>query len=214
MKSKRSDKLPATFATPATSKKREITSDVFNAGKSVCQNYLQTYLSGNKDEALAVYAIETDDGPDLVFAKKDKIGFELMQHCSERMLQLAAENYADLELLQNAVIYADLNGMEVQPHIRRFLAETKQNTPLLPKNTGGRPTDYRLNTTIYCLVLELQKLGLFATRSAIETDRNDGMSACDAIAETFRELGDERCNYEAIAKRWFRERSRLAPKSV
>ena len=94
------------------------------------------------------------------------------------------------------------------------MAEIKQNPALSPKNTGGRPTDYRLNTTIYCLVLELQKHGFFATRSAIEVERDDGMSACDAIAETFRELGDERFNYAGIAKRWFRERSRLAPKSV
>ena len=214
MKRDKSGKTPATSATSATPKKRQITSDVFIAGKSVCKTYLKPYLSGNKDEVIAVYAIKTADGPDLVFAEKDKIGFELMQHCSERMLQLATKNYDDFELLQNAVIHADLNGMEVQPHIRRFMAEIKQNPALLPKNTGGRPTDYRLNTTIYCLILELQKHGFFATRSAIEVERDDGMSACDAIAETFRELGDERFNYAGIAKRWFRERSRLAPKSV
>ena len=211
MKSYKSGKTPATSA---TLKKQEMTSEIYIAGKSICKTYLKTYLSGHKDEALAVYAINTDDGPDLVFAKKDKIGFELMQHFSERMLQLATKNHDDFELLQSAVIYADLNGMEVQPHIRRFMAEIKKNPALLPKHTGGRPTDYRLNTTIYCLVLELQKHGFFATRSAIEVERDDGMSACDAIAETFRELGDERFNYAGIAKRWFRERSRLAPKSV
>lgn len=211
MKGDESAKAPATSATP---KKQEITPDIYIAGKSICKKYLKTYLSGHKDEVLAVYAINTDDGPDLVFAKNDKIGFELMQHCSERMLQLATKNYDDFELLQNAVIYADLNGTEVQPHIRRFMAEIKQNPTLLPKNTGGRPTDHRLNTTIYCLVLELQRLGFFATRSAVEVERDDGMSACDAIAETFRELEDERFNYAGIAKRWFRERRRLAPKSV
>ena len=214
MKSDKSNETPATSATSATLKKQEMTSEIYIAGKSICKTYLKTYLSGHKDEVLAVYAINTDDGPDLVFAKKDKIGFELMQHCSERMLQLATKNYDDFELLQSAVIYADLNGMEVQPHIRRFMAEINQNPALLPKNTGGRPTDYRLNTTIYCLVLELQKLGLFATRSAIEAERDDGMSACDAISETFRELGDERFTYTGIAKKWFRERSRLAPKNV
>lgn len=210
----KSDKSGKTPATSATLKKQEMTSEIYIAGKSICKTYLKTYLSGHKDEVLVVYAINTDDGPDLVFAKKDKIGFELMQHRSERMLQLATKNYDDFELLQSAVIYADLNGMEVQPHIRRFMAEIKQNPALLPKNTGGRPTDYRLNTTIYCLVLELKRHGFFATRSAIEVERDDGMSACDAIAETFRELGDERFNYAGIAKRWFRERSRLAPKSV
>ena len=214
MKNDKSGKTSPTSATSATQKKRQITSDVFIAGKSVCKTYLKPYLSGNKDEVIAVYAIKSADGPDLVFAEKDKIGFELMQHCSERMLQLATKNYDDFELLQSAVIYADLNGMEVQPHIRRFMAEIKQNPALLPKNTGGRPTDYRLNTTIYCLVLELKRHGFFATRSAIEVERDDGMSACDAIAETFRELGDERFNYAAIAQRWFRERKRLAPESV
>ena len=214
MKNEKSDKTPATSATSATPKKREITADIFIAGKSICKKYLKAYLSGDKEEGLEIYAITTENGQDLVIAKKDRIGFELMQHSGDRMLQLATENYEDLELLQNAVIYADLNGMEVQPHIRRFMAGIQQNPTLLPKNTGGRPTDYRLNTTIYCLVLELQKLGFFATRSAIEAERGDGMSACDAIADTFRELGDERFNYTAIAKRWFRERSRLAPKSV
>ena len=214
MKSDKSGKTPATSATSATLKKQEMTSEIYIAGKSICKTYLKTYLSGHQDEVLVVYAINTDDGPDLVFAKKDKIGFELMQHCSKRMLQLATKNYDDFELLQNAVIHADLNGMEVQPHIRRFMAEIKQNPALLPKNTGGRPTDYRLNTRIYCLVLELQKQGFFATRSAIEAERGDGMSACDAIADTFRELGDERFNYAAIAQRWFRERKRLAPESV
>ena len=214
MKSDKSGKTPATSATSATLKKQEMTSEIYIAGKSICKTYLKTYLSGHKDEVLVVYAINTDDGPDLVFAKKDKIGFELMQHCSERMLQLATKNYDDFELLQSAVIYADLNGMEVQPHIRRFMAEINQNPTRSPKNTGGRPTDYRLNTTIYCLVLELQKLGLFATRSAIEAGRNDGMSACDAISETFRGLVDERFTYTGIAKKWFRERNRLAPKNV
>jgi hypothetical protein len=214
MKSDKSDKPPATSATSATPKKREITSDIFIAGKSICKKYLKTYLSGDKDEVIAVYAITTDDGEDLVFAKKDKIGFELMQHCSERMLQLATENYDDLELLQSAVIYADLNGMAVEPEIRRFLAKIKQNPNIRPKNKGGRPTDYRLNTMIYCLVLELQNLGLYASRNSIEVERDDGMSACDAIAETFKELGDDRFNYTAIAQRWFRESNRLAPKSV
>lgn len=214
MKSDKSDKNPATSATSAKPQKREITPDIYSAGKRICETYLKPYLSGNKDEALAVYAIKTADGPELVFAKKDKIGFELMQHCGKRMLQLATENYEDFELLQSAVIYADLNGVEVQPDIRRFMAEIKQDPTRSPKSTGGRPTDHRLNTTIYCLVLELQKLGFFATRNAIEAERDDGMSACDAIAETFRELGDERFNYAAIAKRWFRERRRLASKSV
>ena len=214
MKRDKSGKTPATSATSATPKKRQITSDVFIAGKSVCKTYLKPYLSGNKDEVIAVYAIKTADGPDLVFAEKDKIGFELMQHCSERMLQLATENREDFELLESAVIYADLNGLEVQPHIRRFMAEIKQNPTLLPKKIGGRPIDYRLNTTIYCLVLELQKLGFFATRNAIEAERDDGMSACDAIVETFREFGDERFSYAAVAQKWFRERRRLAPKSV
>ena len=71
----KSDKSNETPATSATLKKQEMTSEIYIAGKSICKTYLKTYLSGHKDEVLAVYAINTDDGPDLVFAKKDKICF-------------------------------------------------------------------------------------------------------------------------------------------
>ena len=215
MKNDKSDKTPATSATSATSTKPEITSEIFIDGKRICKKYLKIYLAGDKNnDVIVVYATTTDSGQDLVFAKQNEIGFKLLQHCSERMLQHATRNYDDLRLLQDAVIYADLNGEVVQPQIRHFLAKIQKNPTLSPKNRGGRPTDYRLNTTIYCLVLELQKIGFYASRNGVEVAREDGMSACDAIAETFKELGDDRFDYAAIAQRWFRERSRMAALSV
>lgn len=127
-----------------------------------------------------------------------RIGVGIIREKPQKILEFSQKSYNNFHAIKHAVTCMIDNDEEVPAEVRTWVSGVLKGEIKCPPPRRGKPSKDWSSTVVWLTVKNLVDIGMTATRN----DTTAAISACDAVAEAMRNLGETPQTFERVKKIW------------